>query len=114
MNIQIIGTKKNSDTRKAERYFRERNISYQFVDLAQRGLAPGELENIARAVDPADLIDPESKEYASRGMKYLDFDPVEEILENPSLLRMPIVRNGRSVTVGYDVPSWQAWLDEGK
>lgn len=112
MNIQIIGTRKNADTRKCERFFKERGITYQFVDLGQRGLSPGELANIAAAAGTEALIDPESKSYQKRGMAYMEFDPVEELLEDPLLLRQPVVRSGKRASVGYDEERWAAWIRE--
>lgn len=112
MNIQIIGTKRDSDTRKAERFFRDRRIGYQFRDLGERGLTPGELTNITDSVDAAELIDRESSAYKRRGMQYLEYDPEEEILSEPLLVRMPIVRSGKNVTIGYDPDAWLSWLAE--
>jgi len=113
MNIQIIGTKSSAESRKAERFFKERRIPFQYRDLKEKGLSQGELNNITRRVDPEDLIDTEGKEYKKRNMEYLVFDPVEEILEDPLLLKTPIVRNGKhKVTVGHQPKVWQQWIDE--
>ena len=112
MNIQIIGTRKNADTRKCERFFRDRGIAYQFVDLAQRALSAGEVTNIAQAAGRDDLIDTGSKSYSKRGMAYMEFDPVEEILEDPMLLRQPVVRNGGRASIGYDEEVWKSWIQE--
>jgi arsenate reductase-like glutaredoxin family protein len=113
LNIQIIGTKKDSDTRKAERFFSERGIKYQFVDLKERGLSEGELDNISAKISPNKLVDTESKTYQKRGMQYMDFDIREELLEDPSLIKTPIVRNGKDVTLGLESETWQRWIDEG-
>ena len=112
MNIQIVGTRKNADTRKCERFFRERGVHYHFVDLAERGLSPGELERIIQAVGVEELIDTASKAYSDRGLAYMDFDPVEEVLRSPLLLRQPVVRDGRRACVGYDETTWTGWIDE--
>ncbi|HUX12662.1 MAG TPA: ArsC/Spx/MgsR family protein [Spirochaetia bacterium] len=115
MNIQIIGSRKNPATRKCERFFRDRGINYQFVDLDQRGLSAGELSNIAQALGVDELIDPDSRSYANRGLAYMEFNPLEEILADPLLLRQPIVRDGKRAAVGYDELLWNAWIkEEGK
>ncbi len=109
MNIQIIGTKKCKETQKAERYFKERRIPFHFKDLTEKGLAKGELENISRVIPLDDLIDRESKRFKDRGMLFMVFDIEEELLADPLLLKTPIVRNERSVTVGYQPIIWNEW-----
>jgi arsenate reductase-like glutaredoxin family protein len=113
MHVQVIGTKKSKDTQKAERFFKERGVAIQFVDLRKRPLSGGELLNIARSVGQDALLDTESKEYQSRGLAYMEFDVLEELEEHPELLRVPVVRYGKKATVGYDPDTWQAWLDAG-
>ena len=110
MNIQIIGTKKCKETQKAERYFKERRIPFHFRDLTEKGLAKGELENISRVIPLDNLIDRESKRYKDRGMQFMVFDIEEELLNDPLLLRTPIVRNDKLVTVGYQSDIWKEWL----
>jgi len=113
MNLQIFGTHKNQDTRAAERFFRERGVTYQFVDLTRRELGARELEAIIRAVGAQALIDTESPSYRARGMQYLEFDPTEELASDPLLMRQPVVRAfGGGVTVGLDTATWQRWLLE--
>lgn len=109
MNIQIFGIKKCQDTRKAERYFKERSIPYQFVDLTVRGLSKGELTRIKSAVGLENLIDKNGKEYARRNLKYLVHDTEEVLLAYPLLLRTPVVRNGTGATVGYCPETWSRW-----
>ena len=109
MNIQIFGTKKCNDTKKAQRFFKERNIKSHFRDLAEKGLSPGELNNIARVIDIEELIDTESKQYQNRGMQFMVFDTEEELLEDPLLLKTPIVRNGKEATIGYQPDIWKTW-----
>lgn len=109
MNIQIIGTKKCKDTQKAERYFKERRIPFHFKDLTKKGLAKGELDNITRVIPLDDLIDRESKSFKDRGMQYMVFDIEEELLSDPLLLKTPIVRNEKLVTVGYKPKEWNEW-----
>ena len=111
MTIQIFGTKKCKTTQKAVRFFKERSVSPHQVDLKEKGISAGELGNIARAVGEENLMDPESRAYKDKGLAYMEFDPQEEILENPLLLKTPVVRNGREATVGYAPETWQAWID---
>ncbi len=110
MNIQIIGTKKCKETQKAERFFKERRIPFQFRDLTEKGLAKGELDNISSVIPVEELIDTESKRYKERGMQYMKFDIAEELLLDPLLIKTPIVRNGRLVTVGYKPDVWKEWI----
>jgi len=109
MNIQIIGTKKCRNTRKAERYFKERAISYHFVDLAARSLSKGELAKIKSAVGLKNLIDSQGKEYDQCNMKYIIQGREEMLLTHPLLFKTPIVRNGSRVTVGYCPETWDGW-----
>ncbi len=110
MNIQIFGTKKDNNTRKAERFFKERRIKYQFRELAEKGISKGELENIARVFRLEDLIDKEGKQYKKRNFSFMKFDIEEELLGDPLLFKMPIVRNGNLCTVGYEPDSWKEWI----
>ena len=115
MNIQIIGTKSCQDTRKAERFFKERRIPIQFRDLKEKGLSQGELNRITQKYDADNLIDTESKAYRKKQMEYMVYDAEEEILEDPLLLKTPIVRNGKhKVVVGHAPDVWQQWVDEAE
>jgi arsenate reductase len=113
-NLQIFGTKKCPDTRKAERFFKERRVSYHPIDLAQKGLSAGELRKIANAVGGIEkLIDREGRRYVDRGLKYAapTGPRIEQILlDDPLLLRTPIVRTGDRATVGYEDQTWLRWL----
>lgn len=110
MGIQIFGIKKCADTRKAERFFKERRIPYQFINLTEKGLSKGELASIQAAVGgSAALMDKEGKEYQKRNLKYLVHNIDEELLNHPLLLKTPIVRQGRLATVGYQPEVWQSW-----
>lgn len=106
MALQIFGTHKCPDTRKAERFFKERDIPYQFVDLADKGISPGELTAIRKAVGRDQLIDTGSKRYKDRGLAYMDFDLEEEILADPLILKTPVVRVGAKALVGHDPSGW--------
>ena len=112
MNIQIFGTKKSADTRKAERYFKERGIRFQSVDLKEKGLSRGEFQSVCQAVGGADaLIDPECKDRdLVTLLKYIAAeDRAEKIFENQSVMKQPVVRNGRQATVGYRPEVWKQW-----
>jgi arsenate reductase-like glutaredoxin family protein len=109
VNIQVFGTKKCQLTRKAERYFKERSIAFQFIDLTIRGLSKGELAKVKAAVGLDNLIDLTGKEYAKRNLKYLVHDREEQLLLYPQLFKTPIVRNGDQATVGYMPEVWQEW-----
>jgi arsenate reductase (glutaredoxin) len=110
MNIQIFGTLKCQDTRRAQRYFKERRITFHFVNLAERGLSKGELDSVKGAIGLENLIDREGKEYARRNLKYLSHTVEEELLNHPLLFKTPIVRNGRNATVGYMPDVWKEWV----
>ena len=112
MNIQILGSKKDNDTRKAERFFKERGIKYQFRELSEKGISKGELENIVRVIKPEDLIDKEGKQYKKRNMSFMKFNIEEELLNDPLLLKMPVVRNGNLCTNGYEPELWKEWIDK--
>ncbi|MCI6276764.1 MAG: arsenate reductase family protein [Clostridium sp.] len=111
MNIQIFGIKKCFDTKKAERYFKERNVKFQFIDLKEKAISKGELTNIKNAVGLENLIDKKSKDYNKLNLdKIRSAEMREEILlKNPSLYMTPIVRNGKKATVGYKPEVWQTW-----
>ena len=99
MNIQIFGARKSFDTKKAERWFKERRIRYQYIDLDSKGLSPGEYRSIRAAVGYDALVDRDSPDYRELGLDYLLPQAAEEkLLENPWLFRAPIVRNGRQAT----------------
>lgn len=113
MNIQIFGKSKSFDTKKAERYFKERRIPYQSVDLIRYGLSGREFDSVVKAVGGIDnLIDWDSKGQEVTNMRYMDDVRAKEdkVFEDQSLLRAPIVRNGRQATVGYCPEVWEKWV----
>ena len=118
LNIQLFGTKKSSETRAAERFFKERSVAVHVVDLAQKPMSPGELRNVAARVGGMEaLIDRQGKRYVDKGLKYAapTGPRIEQILiADPLLLRVPIVRAGNRATVGYAPQVWQTWIDEAK
>ena len=110
MNIQIYGKSKCFDTKKAQRWFQERRIQFQAIDLPRQGLSPGELQSVQRAAGGLDaLVDPKHRDAAT--LKYLarEEDKQARLLEDPTLLRTPIVRNGEQATVGYHPEIWETW-----
>ncbi len=112
MNIQIYGKAKCFDTKKAERYFKERRIKYQFIDLSKYGMSKGEYQNILRAVGSFDeLLDKSSKAYESSFIEYLSSKEAkaEKLLENQTIFKTPIVRNGKQATIGYQPDIWKTW-----
>ncbi|AHC16798.1 arsenate reductase family protein [Salinispira pacifica] len=111
MNIQIMGTRKNRNTQKAERWFKERGIPYQIRLLNEKGISPRELDAVLAKYPAEDILDTQSKSYTRKGLAYMEFDAREEILEEPLLLKMPIVRNGSNVTVGVADDVWKNWVE---
>ena len=112
MNIQIFGKTKCFDTKKAERYFKERGIKYQFIDIVRFGMSRGEYNSVKNTVGGMrHLIDEKSKAYEQNFCAYLaDESAVEEkLLDNPAMFRTPIVRNGKKATVGYCPDVWKTW-----
>lgn len=112
MNIQIFGTKKCFDTKKAERYFKERGIKYQFIDLKEKGMSKGEFNNVKQAVGGLNaMLDEKCKDKDALALiKYIaEEDRDEKVLENQVVLKTPIVRNGKQATVGYAPDVWKGW-----
>jgi len=112
MNIQIFGTKKCNDTKKAQRYFKERNIKFQFIDLNEKEMSKGEFRSVCQAVGGIDKVINENCKDQDTLMlvKYISEDEKEEkILENQQILRTPLVRNGKQATVGNQPEVWKTW-----
>lgn len=112
MNIQIFGTKKSFDTKKAQRYFKERRIKVQFIDLKEKEMSKGELQSVMRAVGGIDaVIDPNAKDQDTVALiTYLaESQKFDKLLENQQIMREPIVRNGQKATVGYCPDVWKTW-----
>lgn len=112
MNIQIFGTKKNFDTKKAQRYFKERRIKVQFIDLREKEMSKGELQSVMRAVGGIDaLLDPKAKDQDALALvqHLAESQRFDKLLENQQVLAEPIVRNGRAATVGYAPDVWKTW-----
>ena len=112
MNIQIFGTKKCNDTKKAERFFKERGIKHQFIDMKEKGMSKREFTSVAQANGGIEnMINWDGKDQDTLALiKYIaDEDKLEKILENPSVIKTPIVRNVKQSTVGYQPEVWKGW-----
>ena len=106
MNVQIFGTKKSFDTKKAQRYFKERRIKVQFIDLKEKEMSKGELTSVMQAVGGIDkLLNPKAKDEETLALS----QRFDKLLENQQVLAEPIVRNGKKATVGYCPDVWGAW-----
>ena len=112
MNIQIFGKSKCFDTKKTERWFKERRIKFQQIDLVRFGMSGGEFDSVLRAVGGIDrLIDWEQKAPEIDLMRYMDDKTAKEdkVFDNPKLMKTPVVRNGKQATVGYAPEVWAKW-----
>jgi len=112
MNIQIFGTTKCFDTKKALRYFKERSISCQFIDMKEKGMSKGEYQNVKQAVGGLEnMLDEKCKDQDTLALiRYIaEEDRDEKVLENQQVLRTPIVRNGRQASIGYQPDIWKDW-----
>ena len=109
MNIQIFGKNKCFDTKKAQRYFKERRVKFQDVDILRYGMSMGELKSVAKAVGLENLID--EKAPGAEVLRYLAYDDakLEKLFEDPRLIKTPVVRNGKLATVGYCPDVWKGW-----
>ena len=112
MNIQIFGTTKCFDTKKAQRYFKERGIKFQMIDLKEKEMSRGEFENVSRALGGRQaLVDPNARDKQTLALldALVDWQKEDKLFENQQLFRTPIVRNGRQATVGYQPDVWKSW-----
>jgi len=110
MNIQIFGVKKCKETQKAQRFFKERRIKTQFIDLTVKGLSKGELKKVSASIGLENLINREGKQFEKRNFKYIVHDIEQVLLDDALLLMTPIVRNAGKSTVGYEPEIWKTWL----
>ena len=112
MNIQIFGTKKCNETKKAERFFKERGIKYQFVDMKEKGMSKGEFMSVAQVNGGIEnMINWDGKDQDTLALiRYIaDEDKLKKILENPFVIKTPVVRNGKQSTLGYQPEVWKKW-----
>ncbi len=114
MNIQIFGTKKCFDTKKAERFFKERRIKYQLIDMKEKGMSKGELSSVRTAVGINELINTKAKNYMKSNLGNVRSAEIKEeiLLKDQTLINTPIVRNGRKATVGFKSEVWEEWINE--
>ena len=111
MIIQIFGTNKCKNTQKSIRFFKERGINIQFVDLNQKKISKGELESILNSISLEKLMDKDSKAYKNMNLQYMDYDTKEALLNNPLLFKTPILRNDKKkATIGYEPETWKEWI----
>ena len=113
VSVQIFGTKNSQATRAAERFFKERGISIHFVDLKQKPMSPGEIKRFVDRFGFAELLDRESKSYEDAGLKYLkvtDADLLGRIESDPKLLKLPLIRSGKRLSIGQDEAAWKLML----
>lgn len=114
LQVQVFGTKKSKETRAAERFFKERKVKIHFVDLKERPIAKGELQRFVQKFGLNALLDLSGKAYAQSNLAYLrttEEGVIQKVMETPELLRLPMVRGGKTLTVGEDPAGWKAMLD---
>jgi arsenate reductase len=115
MEVQIFGVKKSSDTRKALRFFAERRVKTHFVDMNERAASLGELKRFVQKFGLDRLIDKESKRYEELGLRHARLSDerwLERLIDEPLILRMPLVRNGNALTVGLAEQDWKGWTSK--
>jgi arsenate reductase-like glutaredoxin family protein len=113
MEVQIFGVRKSADTRKALRFFAERRVKTHFVDLNERAASPGELKRFAQKFGMSALIDSGSARFQDLGLKHArmsDETWLEKLVDEPLLLKMPLVRNGNQLTIGLEEQTWKSWM----
>jgi arsenate reductase len=108
--IQIFGIKNCNDTKKAIRFFKDRKINVQFINLKEKEISKGELKSITKDFDIEELLDREGKEFKKRNLKYHVFDTLELLMESPLLFKTPILREKDRVTIGYCPEIWKTWI----
>lgn len=114
MILQIFGTKKCKDTQKAVRFFKERSINFQFIDLKEKAVSQGELNSIKKNYYLEDIIDTYSKTYEDLNLAYIQHDIEEMLLAHPLLFVTPILRSDFGALVGYDSDEWKVWANKLK
>jgi arsenate reductase (glutaredoxin) len=113
VEVQIFGTAKCADTRKAQRFFKERRAKVHFVDLKQRAASPAELRRFQQKFGTEALVDRDARRFRERGLHVaqLDDDRIFRLLvDDPTLLRTPLVRSGRRLSIGHAEAEWKSWV----
>ena len=116
-NVQIFGLKGSQATRAAERFFKERRVPIQLVDLNQKAMAPGEIKRFIDKFGLQALLDTESKAYEDAGLKYLrvsDAELLGRIEKEPKLLKLPLVRGAKVLSIGQDEGAWKAMAEAAR
>ncbi|MCK5780491.1 MAG: hypothetical protein KAH04_05690 [Psychrilyobacter sp.] len=108
--IQIFGVKSCNDTKKAIRFFKDRKINVQFINLKEKEISKGELRSITKTFDIEELLDREGKEFKKRNLKYHLFDTLDLLMEFPILFKTPILREKEKITLGYQPDIWKVWV----
>ena len=113
MNIQIFGTKKCFDTKKVERFFKERRIKYQFIDLKEKGMSKGELNSVKASVPINELINEKSKNYKTSNITNVRSTDIkiEMLFKDQTLIKTPVVRNGKKAVVGFKTEVFEEWIN---
>jgi len=114
LSVQIFGVKGSQATRAAERFFKERSVAIHFVDLKQKPMSPGEIKRFIDRFTLLGMLDTESKAYENAGLKYLrqsEGELLKKIEREPALLRLPLVRADKRISIGQDDAAWKAMLD---
>ncbi|MBO4360672.1 MAG: ArsC family transcriptional regulator [Eubacteriaceae bacterium] len=110
MNIQIFGTSKSADTRKAQRFFKERGIRFQFIDMKQKGMSRGEFNSVLKAVGGVEaMLDGDARDADALALVRYIYDKEDKLYENQQVIKLPVVRNGSRATVGYQPDVWKTW-----
>jgi arsenate reductase len=117
MDVQMLGLAKSQATRKAQRFFKERRVAFHFNDLGKRAPTPGELRKWVQRFGVEAVLDPESKAYQEQGLQWVsasDDDWLERMAREPAVLRLPLIRCGKDLSVGDDPAAWARLADEAK
>ena len=109
MNIQIFGKAKCFDSRKAERFFKERRIKYQYIDIIKYGMSMGELRSVCNALGVDSIVNTADQDYPLYRYLASNEAKMEKLFEIPELIKTPVVRNGKTATVGYCPEIWKDW-----
>jgi arsenate reductase-like glutaredoxin family protein len=117
VNVQIFGTQKSQDSKKAQRFFKERGINPHFIDLQEREIAPGELRRFIDKFGLSKLVDTKSKAYQDAGLAYMRVpgeQMIQKLIDDPKLMTQPLVRCGNTLSIGWDEQIWKTWYLEQK
>jgi arsenate reductase (glutaredoxin) len=114
-SVQIFGLKNSQATRAAERFFKERRVAIHYVDLSKKPMSPGEIKRFTDRFGLPALLDTEGKSWLDAGLKYMkvsDSEMLKKIERDPKLLRLPLIRGGKLLSIGHDEAVWKSMLDQ--